>query len=84
MPKLALIKATSHEGPWIRPVGNEIGVKVYPPLQATEVVLMTIVTKDSHAEHDVPSGFTEFPLAKCKKFKVRKIGDETRTSVEII
>ena len=75
------------DGPWYDPRGNEIGVRVTPELVVGEyVVVQYELSSSEDAEVSIVSGgYHPLPqLASCKRYRARKLGSGTPTTVEIL
>lgn len=82
---LALVACKeAHEGPWLRTQGHESGVKVYPELVGEEKVEVIAEQGHSVTVFAVGSGFTPLPLAMATRYRARKLGYGSPTSVEIV
>lgn len=82
---LLQLEPGSHDGPWMKPRGSEEGVKVYPKLSQGEEVVIEVDRPMSH--HQLVSlndGFTPLDLAGANRYRARKFGGITLTTVEIM
>lgn len=83
--KIALLHCEQpHEGPWLRPQGDERGVRVYPELTEGEEVIMELDQLDGLHPVSVSDGFTFLPLAQALRYRACKLGSGSPTNVEVV
>jgi len=82
---LLQLESGSHDGPWMKPKGSEAGAKMYPKLsQGEEVVIEVDRPMSYHQLISLTDDFTPLDLAGAVRYRARKFGGITLTTVEIM
>ena len=82
---LLQLNSGSHDGPWMKPSGSEVGVSFRPGLSLGEEVVIELDRPMSpHQLISLNHGFTPLDLEGVTRYRARKFGCATLTTVEIM